>query len=67
MQTTEKRQGKFQLGYGVVKRAIPSKEGAHKTFYREYVKRFKSQAMTQAQWLAFLEVLEQINAFLQTN
>jgi integrase len=45
---------------GLIKKAIPSKEGTNKTFYRVREK-VKSHAMTQAQWLAFLVALEEIN------
>lgn len=38
---------------GLIKKAVPSKEGASKTFYRVHDK-VKSNAMTQAQWVEFL-------------
>lgn len=37
---------------GMIKKAITSKEGTSKTFYRVHEK-VKSNAMTQAQWIAF--------------
>ncbi len=45
---------------GIISRAIPNREGNAKTFYRVYEK-VKTQAMTQAQWVCFLEALEKIN------
>lgn len=45
---------------GVVKKAVPSKEGSTKTFFSVYEK-VKTRAMTQAQWLLFFKELEKIN------
>ena len=45
---------------GMIKKASPNREGNAKTFYRVYDK-VKTHAMTQAQWVRFLEALEQIN------
>jgi integrase/recombinase XerD len=45
---------------GVVKKALPSKEGITKTFFRISDK-VKTQAMTQAQWITFFKELEKIN------
>lgn len=45
---------------GVVRKAIPSKEGNTKTFFSLYEK-VKTKAMTQAQWLVFFKELEKIN------
>lgn len=46
---------------GVVKKAIPSKEGHTKTFFRVYDK-VHTPAMTQAQWIKFFQSLNEINA-----
>ncbi len=45
---------------GVVKKALPSKEGSAKTFFR-IGEKVKTPAMTQAQWIAFFKELEKIN------
>lgn len=45
---------------GLIKKAIPNKEGNAKTFFRVRDK-VKSQAMTFAQWNTFLGALETIN------
>ncbi len=45
---------------GVVKKALPSKEGSAKTFFK-IGEKVKTQAMTQAQWIAFFKELEKIN------
>ena len=45
---------------GVVKKALPSKEGHAKTFFRVYDK-VHTQAMTQAQWIKFFQALNEIN------
>jgi len=45
---------------GVIKKALPSKKGSSKTFFRIGDK-VKTQAMTQAQWIAFFKELEKIN------
>lgn len=45
---------------GVIKKAVPSKEGSTKTFFSVYEK-VKTKAMTQAQWLLFFKELEKIN------
>lgn len=44
---------------GMIPRAIPNKESSGKTFFRIYEK-VKTRAMTQAQWIKFLEELEKI-------
>jgi integrase len=44
---------------GIVDRARPNKEGTGKTFFKVYEK-VKTCAMTQAQWMRFLEALEEI-------
>ena len=41
---------------GVIKKAIPSKEGSTKTFFSVYEK-VKTKAMTRAQWLLFFKEL----------
>lgn len=46
---------------GLVAKAVANKEGNAKTFYRVY-DRVKTQAMSQAQWVLFLEELEYISA-----
>jgi len=46
---------------GMIKKATPSKEGSGKTFFRVHEK-VVSNAMTQSQWLAFLEELSLINS-----
>jgi integrase/recombinase XerD len=45
---------------GVVKKASANREKGSKTFFRVYEK-VKTNAMNQAQWLAFLQALERIN------
>lgn len=45
---------------GMITRAISNREGHSKTFFRVYDK-VKTQAMSQAQWIVFLEALEQIS------
>ena len=45
---------------GMIRKAIPSKEGASKTFYKTREK-VSTSAMSQAQWVAFLEALKEIN------
>ena len=45
---------------GVIRKAVPSKEGHSKTFFTLYEK-VKTKAMTQAQWLLFFKELEKIN------
>ncbi|MFI5343207.1 MAG: tyrosine-type recombinase/integrase [Chlamydiales bacterium] len=45
---------------GVVKKALPNKEGSSKTFFR-IGEKVKTSAMTQAQWIAFFKELEKIN------
>jgi len=45
---------------GVIPRALASREGHGKTFYKVYEK-VKTAAMSQAQWCAFLEELEKIS------
>jgi len=45
---------------GMIPRALASKEGHAKTFYKVYDK-VKTSAMSQAQWCAFLEKLEKIS------
>lgn len=45
---------------GVIKKAVPNKEGNAKTFFNVYEK-VKTHAMTQAQWIAFFRELEKIN------
>lgn len=45
---------------GVIRKAVPSKEGHSKTFFSLYEK-VKTKAMTQAQWLLFFKELEKIN------
>ncbi len=46
---------------GVIRKAVPSKEGTTKTFFKLYEK-VKTKAMTQAQWLLFFKELEKINS-----
>lgn len=46
---------------GMIKRAIPSREGSDKTFYRVR-KKVKKEAMKQSEWIAFLDELLKINA-----
>lgn len=46
---------------GVIRKAVPSKEGGAKTFFNLYEK-VKTNAMTQAQWLLFFKELEKINS-----
>lgn len=45
---------------GIIDRARPNREGTGKTFFRVYEK-VKTSAMTQAQWIKFLDALEAIN------
>jgi len=45
---------------GLIRKAMPSKEGASKTFYRTREK-VATNAMNQKQWISFLEALEKIN------
>ena len=45
---------------GVIKKALPSKEGSAKTFFK-IGEKVKTQAMTQAQWIVFFRELEKIN------
>jgi integrase/recombinase XerD len=45
----------------MIARAISNREGHSKTFFRVYDK-VKTQAMSQAQWIAFLEALGQISS-----
>ncbi len=45
---------------GVVKKALPNKEGSSKTFFR-IGEKVKTQAMTQAQWVQFFKELDKIN------
>jgi integrase/recombinase XerD len=46
---------------GMVKKAVPCKEGNGKTFFRVHDK-VKSNAMTQSQWIAVLQELGKINS-----
>jgi len=46
---------------GVIPRATPSREGTSKTFYRVRDK-VATEAMTRAEWTAFLEELHKINS-----
>ena len=46
---------------GIIRKAVPSKEGNTKTFFNLYEK-VKTRAMTQAQWLLFFKELEKINS-----
>lgn len=45
---------------GIMKKAIPSREGSAKTFYRVYEK-VQTSAMTQVQWIGFFQALDKIN------
>jgi integrase/recombinase XerD len=45
---------------GLIIKAVPSREGNTKTFFRVYEK-VKTSAMTQAQWLQFFEALQKIS------
>jgi integrase/recombinase XerD len=45
---------------GIVKKALPNKEGSNKTFFRVREK-VKTSAMTQAQWINFFAALDKIN------
>jgi len=45
---------------GMIKRAIPNREGNAKTFFRVYEK-VDTSAMTQAQWVRFFDALEKIS------
>jgi integrase len=45
--------------HGIIPRAIPNRESGSKTFFKVYEK-VKTEAMTQAQWIRFLEELEKI-------
>lgn len=46
--------------HGIIPRAIPNRESGSKTFFSVYEK-VKTEAMTQAQWIRFLEELEKIS------
>jgi integrase len=46
---------------GIFKKAMPSRDGTNKTFYRVHDK-VVTDAMNQAQWTAFLYALKNINA-----
>lgn len=46
---------------GIFKKAMPSKEGTSKTFYRVHEK-VVTQAMNQSQWVSFFDVLQKINS-----
>ncbi len=46
---------------GIFKKAMPSREGTNKTFFRVHEK-VVTEAMNQAQWTAFFAALELINA-----
>lgn len=46
--------------HGIIPRAIPNRESSSKTFFTVYEK-VKTEAMTQAQWIRFLEELEKIS------
>jgi len=46
--------------HGLIRKAMPSKEGASKTFYKTREK-VSTNAMTQRQWISFLDALESIN------
>lgn len=45
---------------GIIKKAIPNREGHAKTFFNVYEK-VKTHGMTQAQWISFFKELERIN------
>jgi integrase len=45
---------------GIIRKAVPSREGNSKTFFKVYQK-VKTEAMTKLQWEAFLRELELIN------
>jgi integrase/recombinase XerD len=45
---------------GVIKKALPNKEEANKTFKRIH-KHVVTEAMTQSQWISFFEALQKIN------
>lgn len=45
---------------GIIRKAMPSKEGASKTFYKTREK-VSTNAMNKKQWISFLEALEKIN------
>lgn len=45
--------------HGIIPRAIPNRESGTKTFFSVYEK-VKTEAMTQVQWIRFLEELEKI-------
>lgn len=47
--------------HGIISKAIPSREGAAKTFYRVREK-VATHAMTRSQWIAFLHELQKINS-----
>lgn len=46
---------------GIIKKAIPNREEANKTFKRVH-KHVVTEAMTQAQWVSFLTELQKINS-----
>lgn len=46
--------------HGIISKVLANKEGGSKTFFRVYEK-VKTAAMTQAQWVKFLEVLESMH------
>ena len=50
----------YRRSKGIIPRALASREGHGKTFYKVYDK-VKTAAMSQAQWCAFLEELEKIS------
>lgn len=45
---------------GIIKKAIPSREGVSKTFFR-YYRRVKTEAINQSQWIRFFEQLHALN------
>ncbi|MBS4164699.1 hypothetical protein PRO82_002030 [Candidatus Protochlamydia amoebophila] len=46
---------------GIVKKALPNKEGSSKTFFK-IGEKVKTPAMTQAQWITFFKELDKINS-----
>jgi integrase len=46
---------------GIIKKALPNKEESNKTFKRVH-KHVVTEAMTQAQWIAFFKALQKINS-----
>jgi len=44
----------------MIKKAMPSKEGRTKTFFK-VIEKVVTSSISQAQWVIFLEKLEQIN------